>query len=158
MAYNKTNWTNGQAPALNAQNLNKIEDGIEAAHNSIAEIGAIISGSVSGTIPSSTSAYSALGEAISLPAGTWKIETSVRFASLGASGAKFVGAQIYTDIDGNYAAVASSRIQIRTEGTPNIITQGAASSDHDFNVKIYAAQNSGSAMTVTAYYSAVRIK
>lgn len=28
MAYNKTNWVNGQAPALSAENLNKIEEGI----------------------------------------------------------------------------------------------------------------------------------
>ena len=28
MAYTKTNWTNGSAPALNATNLNKIEQGI----------------------------------------------------------------------------------------------------------------------------------
>ncbi|MBR3279660.1 MAG: hypothetical protein IKG01_12290 [Lachnospiraceae bacterium] len=30
MAYNKTNWVNGQAPALSAENLNKIEEGIAA--------------------------------------------------------------------------------------------------------------------------------
>ena len=28
MAYNKTNWVNGQAPALSAENLNKIEEGV----------------------------------------------------------------------------------------------------------------------------------
>lgn len=28
MAYNKTNWVNGQAPALSAENLNKIEAGV----------------------------------------------------------------------------------------------------------------------------------
>ena len=28
MAYTKTNWVNNQAPAINADNLNKIEDGI----------------------------------------------------------------------------------------------------------------------------------
>ena len=28
MAYEKTQWRNGQAPAINAANLNKIEDGI----------------------------------------------------------------------------------------------------------------------------------
>lgn len=31
MAYQKTIWVNGQAPALNAINLNKIETGIESA-------------------------------------------------------------------------------------------------------------------------------
>jgi hypothetical protein len=33
MAYTKTNWQNGQAPAVNATNLNKMEQGIEDAHN-----------------------------------------------------------------------------------------------------------------------------
>ena len=28
MAYIKTNWVNGQAPALSAENLNKMEEGI----------------------------------------------------------------------------------------------------------------------------------
>ena len=28
MAYSKTNWVNGQAPALSAENLNKIEEGV----------------------------------------------------------------------------------------------------------------------------------
>lgn len=32
MAYTKTNWVNGEAPPLNATNLNKIEQGIEDAH------------------------------------------------------------------------------------------------------------------------------
>ena len=33
--YNKTNWNNNQPPALNAANLNKIENGIEAAANAV---------------------------------------------------------------------------------------------------------------------------
>lgn len=32
MSYTKTNWKNGQAPALNETNLNKIEQGIADAH------------------------------------------------------------------------------------------------------------------------------
>ena len=36
--YNKTNWNNNQPPALNAANLNKIENGIEAAVNGINEL------------------------------------------------------------------------------------------------------------------------
>ena len=31
MAYNKTVWINGTAPPINAENLNKIEKGIEDA-------------------------------------------------------------------------------------------------------------------------------
>lgn len=34
MAYNKTNWENGRT-ALSANNLNKIEQGIEDAHNMV---------------------------------------------------------------------------------------------------------------------------
>ena len=34
-SYNKTEWKNGQAPALSAENLNKIEDGIEAITNEV---------------------------------------------------------------------------------------------------------------------------
>ena len=35
MAYNKTNWVNDSAPALDAANLNKIEQGIYDAHQSL---------------------------------------------------------------------------------------------------------------------------
>lgn len=34
-SYNKTEWKNGQAPALNAENLNKIENGIEEVTNEV---------------------------------------------------------------------------------------------------------------------------
>ena len=36
MSYTKTVWRNNQAPAINADNLNHIEQGIESAHNQIA--------------------------------------------------------------------------------------------------------------------------
>ena len=32
MAYEKTTWVNDSKPAINAENLNKIEEGIAAAH------------------------------------------------------------------------------------------------------------------------------
>jgi hypothetical protein len=35
MAYIKTEWVDGQAPALNAENLNKIELGIETVHTKV---------------------------------------------------------------------------------------------------------------------------
>ena len=38
MAYTKTNWINGQAPALSAENLNKMEEGI---YNNDADISVI---------------------------------------------------------------------------------------------------------------------
>ncbi len=41
MAYNKTIWVDGQAPALNAENLNKIEEGIALATEQV-ETGTII--------------------------------------------------------------------------------------------------------------------
>lgn len=37
MSYTKTNWQNNQAPAINAANLNKMEDGIEEAHDDLAD-------------------------------------------------------------------------------------------------------------------------
>lgn len=37
MAYEKTVWKNGQSPAINATNLNKIEKGIDDAHTLMAE-------------------------------------------------------------------------------------------------------------------------
>ena len=39
MAYTKTEWVNDKAPAINATNLNNIENGIEEAHNEITKIG-----------------------------------------------------------------------------------------------------------------------
>ncbi len=38
MAYEKTEWENGQGAPINADNLNKIEQGIEDAHLGISEI------------------------------------------------------------------------------------------------------------------------
>ena len=35
--YTKTEWRNGQAPALNAENLNHIENGLEAVTNEVIE-------------------------------------------------------------------------------------------------------------------------
>lgn len=36
MAYTKTTWVNGSAPAINATNLNKVETGIKEAHDNLA--------------------------------------------------------------------------------------------------------------------------
>ena len=36
MAYTKVQWRNNQSPAINADNLNHIEQGIESAHNQMA--------------------------------------------------------------------------------------------------------------------------
>jgi hypothetical protein len=41
VAYSKTTWVNNQAPAINATNLNKVEAGIEDAHDDIATINAL---------------------------------------------------------------------------------------------------------------------
>ena len=38
MAYNKTLWQNNSLPAINAGNLNKIEQGIYEAHNNIGDL------------------------------------------------------------------------------------------------------------------------
>lgn len=38
MAYTKTKWVNDKTPAINATNLNNIENGIEEAHNSIGNL------------------------------------------------------------------------------------------------------------------------
>lgn len=38
MAYTRTNWINDQLPAINAENLNNIEKGIEDAHNFISNL------------------------------------------------------------------------------------------------------------------------
>ena len=37
MAYTKTTWRNNQSPAINADNLNHIEQGVYEAHQDIAE-------------------------------------------------------------------------------------------------------------------------
>jgi len=38
MAYTKTTWTNGGAPAINETNLNKQETGIYEAHSAISSV------------------------------------------------------------------------------------------------------------------------
>lgn len=38
MAYNRTNWVNDSLPAINAGNLNNMEEGIEEAHNNIGDL------------------------------------------------------------------------------------------------------------------------
>ena len=38
MTYIATNWVNGSEPAINAANLNKLESGVVAAHEAVANI------------------------------------------------------------------------------------------------------------------------
>ena len=38
MAYTATSWVNGSEPAINAANLNKLEAGVVAAHEAVANI------------------------------------------------------------------------------------------------------------------------
>lgn len=42
MAYNKTTWVNNQAPALDADHLNHIEQGIKDAHEELEEVAAAV--------------------------------------------------------------------------------------------------------------------
>ena len=38
MTYTATNWVNGSEPAINAANLNKLEAGVVAAHEAVANV------------------------------------------------------------------------------------------------------------------------
>lgn len=38
MAYTATNWVNNSEPAINAENLNKLEAGVVAAHEAVANV------------------------------------------------------------------------------------------------------------------------
>ena len=38
MAYTATSWVNGSEPAINAANLNKLEAGVVAAHDAVANV------------------------------------------------------------------------------------------------------------------------
>ena len=38
MAYTATSWVNGSEPAINAANLNKLEAGVAAAHEAVANV------------------------------------------------------------------------------------------------------------------------
>ena len=38
MAYTATSWVNGSEPAINAANLNKLESGVVAAHEAVANV------------------------------------------------------------------------------------------------------------------------
>ena len=38
MAYTATSWVNGSEPAINAANLNKLEAGVSAAHDAVANV------------------------------------------------------------------------------------------------------------------------
>ena len=52
MAYTPTAWVNGTTPALNATNLNKIEGGIEDAHDDIATLNAaLVNDLIAGVTP-----------------------------------------------------------------------------------------------------------
>ena len=46
MAYTKTVWVNNKAPAINATNLNKIEQGIEDAQLTKAGVEAVLTGEI----------------------------------------------------------------------------------------------------------------
>jgi hypothetical protein len=52
MAYTPTAWVNGTTPAINATNLNKIETGIDEAHDDIATLNAaLVTDLIAGVTP-----------------------------------------------------------------------------------------------------------
>jgi hypothetical protein len=104
MAYTKTAWVEGGAPAINASNLNKIEQGIFDAHTHIAAIGnphgttaaqvgalALAGGTMTGNIKFPT------GKGLLSPGGSLAIELVTGDATgdgifIGAGGATVIGA------------------------------------------------------------------
>jgi len=86
MAYSKTVWVNDNAPALNAANLNKIENGIYNNANDIADLPVLVvsCGTIS-TLPSTindddiTEDMVVVNQTLGTPAaqtGDWTVSTS----------------------------------------------------------------------------------
>lgn len=159
MAYIKTNWVNGQTPAINADNLNKIETGIKGAHDgidnilgTIAPIGTILTtNGINASIASGTTQV-AISTEWELPAGTWMVMASARFTSLG-------GHRCHGHLRFNGEMQSASYVTIGSEAAAAVELVGVHSSESAFNVQIWGWQNKGSAMAnVDWYMTAVRIK
>lgn len=138
MAYTKTTWVNGGAPAINASNLNKIEQGIEDAHNLI------------------TSGSNANGSWVKMPDGTMvcyrtvSVVTNINTAwgqvflspniALGSFPQTFVGVPIVTAIVSSQAGASIIRIMNTTSsaiGTTNL-TRGTAITAETITLSITA--------------------
>lgn len=87
MAYVKTNWVNDSAPAINAANLNKIEQGIYDNSNDIGElqesfshVGTIVDGYLAAAKNAANNTWISICS-VTLDPGVWLITCGVRWPS-----------------------------------------------------------------------------
>lgn len=114
-------------------------------------IGTVIRNSFSKSIASGTTLI-AMGANISMPAGSWVVNYSMRFPSnnTGRRGAA-VG------INGNNMA-SGYTLSPPVNGEVTALTGSTVTKqDSDWTLDFYARQNSGSAQTVTVHYDIIRI-
>lgn len=132
MPYTKTAWVDGQAPLVSATNLNKIEQGIEYAHQ-VSPVQAIIATDGSGDYTTLQSAYDAgitkygiKGEYVMSVGGGIVIDNTVKSSFINVPRIEFVGidndAQITNDTD-DYV-VTTSNPPSGVKGSDTISTFG----------------------------------
>lgn len=115
------------------------------------EIGHTASGSKTANLANSTSMTKAV-DAVSLGAGTWIVTAGARFTG-NATGTRAL--QIYVDGSGDGPGFASSNVA--GSGMFSLECVSVVSSTSSMDIDLYARQNSGGALSVTYYWSAVRI-
>lgn len=113
-------------------------------------IGSRLSGNSTASVSNGT-AVTKVADVVTLPPGSWIVSISVRFPS-NATGTRAMNLQIETTNYGeSYAAAATGSGTIALTGVATV------SSTSNIDVNLGARQNSGSAMTITYYWSAMRI-
>ena len=104
MTYNKTTWVNGSPPALNATNLNHIEQGITEAHEGIAALQAAVGAPLVATnaaqMTDTTKIYVYTGSETGYTAGNWyyygTVGTTPQWVSGGVYQSQGIGASTIT--------------------------------------------------------------
>lgn len=114
-------------------------------------IGNTVSGNATVNLVSGTT-MTKLAELRTLGAGTWIINAGVRFTG-NATGTRAI--QIYVNGSGDGPGFASGNVA--GSGLFSLECSSIASSNSDMPIALYARQNSGATMSVTYYWSAVRI-
>lgn len=126
-------------------------DGNITCGNHGSAIGNVVSGNATKSLANSTN-MTKLADLRTLGAGTWIVNAGVRFTGH-ATGTRAI--QIYVDGTGDGPGFASGNVA--GNGLFSLECSSIVSSNSDMPIALYARQNSGAAMSVTYYWSAVRI-
>ena len=113
------------------------------------EIGYTTEDVATGTL-ANTTAVTKLSDLVTLSAGTWVVNASIRFTN-STQGTRAA------ELHNGSTAISASYVAGPANGVVALNLNAVISSDNPIDLDIYARQNSGAAMSINTYWQAVRI-